>query len=551
MGFVIRRSLPSMSGLLLLLLAVGFAAVVFLGAPVWFPMAFAIVMVGVQYLVNPWIIRWMIPAGIIEHDGTTYDTEHVLGAIVARRCREAGIPLVRLGVVDDGTPNAFTFGRTQRDAHMWVTRGLLERLDDRELDAVVAHEVGHVKHWDFAVMTVAAVVPMTLYLVYVVSRGSGRSEARAVALGAYVAYLVSQFTLLALSRAREFAADHWSCEATGDGDALASALVKVAYGMGQADAGRKDRALALQAEGKAGKREAAKLERRWRRAQSMRAMGIFEPRQAEALASAFSSGVDPQRAMAALRWDVLNPWGATLEKLSSHPLVARRIAALERSDLPGRPRTWSVLSSAAVTSADPAEVAEVRRRFPVEIAVAVAPWVVLIAMLVFGAFSGSTFSIGAALTVAGLLFVYKQAVRYPGGFAPVGEVADLLGRLDGGPVAGIPVELRGTVIGRGMPGYVLSPDLVVQDRSGFVPVLYRQPLPLAREFFGLFRAPEWFGRQVTVSGWYRRLPGPVVELRRIEGETGAARSWEWIARKAMAWVVVSAGVLVMLAGVSG
>jgi hypothetical protein len=56
---------------------------------------------------------------------------------------------------------------------------------------------------------------------------------------------------------------------------------------------------------------------------------------------------------------------------------------------------------------------------------------------------------------------------------------------------------------------------------------------------------------VTVSGWYRRLPGPVVELRRIEGETGAARSWEWIARKAMAWVVVTAGVLVMLAGVSG
>ena len=99
----------------------------------------------------------------------------------------------------------------------------------------MCHELGHVKHWDFAVMTVAAVVPMVLYLVYVVTRSSDR-QGKAIAIGAYLAYLVSQFTLLALSRAREYAADHWSCECTGDGDALASALVKVAYGMGQVNA---------------------------------------------------------------------------------------------------------------------------------------------------------------------------------------------------------------------------------------------------------------------------------------------------------------------------
>ncbi|MCA1844760.1 MAG: M48 family metalloprotease, partial [Actinobacteria bacterium] len=112
------------------------------------------------------------------------------------------------------------------------------------------------KHWDFAVMTVAAVVPMVLYLIFVVTRHADRNEARAVAIGAYVAYLISQLTLLALSRARESAADHWSCECTGDGDALASALVKVAYGMGQADAERKNEVAALIAQGKAGKAEA-------------------------------------------------------------------------------------------------------------------------------------------------------------------------------------------------------------------------------------------------------------------------------------------------------
>src|SRR5437660_4445745 len=123
MGFTIRRSLPSLTGLLALLLAVGFAAVRFAGAPPWFPVGFAVVMVVVQYLLNPFIIQWLVPATVVPHDGQRYVTDHPVGALVARRCRDAGVPLVKLGVVDDGTPNAFTFGRTLSDARMWVTRG--------------------------------------------------------------------------------------------------------------------------------------------------------------------------------------------------------------------------------------------------------------------------------------------------------------------------------------------------------------------------------------------------------------------------------------------
>src|SRR4051812_34562790 len=274
MSFVIRKSLPSIAGLLGLLLVVGFAFVIFLGAPVWFPVAFAIVMVGVQFAVNPWVIQWLVPAVVIDQAGGRYLTDHVVGELVAQRCVEAGVPLVKLGIVDDGTPNAFTFGHTPGDARMWVTRGLLERLDADELDAVIAHEVGHIRNWDFAIMTVAAVIPMVLYLMWIVARNTDRNEARVVAIGAYIAYLISQFTLLALSRAREYAADHWSCESTGHGDALASALVKIAYGMGEVQAQQKEEVAALIAQGKEGKKEAAKRQSQWRRAQSMRAMGI-------------------------------------------------------------------------------------------------------------------------------------------------------------------------------------------------------------------------------------------------------------------------------------
>jgi Zn-dependent protease with chaperone function len=549
MKFVLRRSLPSIGGLIGLLLLVGVAVVVFLGAPVWFPAAFAIAVLAIQFLVNPYIIRWLVPAAVIEHDGERYATDHPIGEIVARQCVAAGIPLVTLGIVDDGNPNAFTFGRTPRDARVWITRGLLERLDERELNAVVAHEVGHIKHWDFAVMTLAAVIPMFLYLAYLIARGNDRAEARAVAIGAYIAYQVSQLTLLALSRARETAADHWSCQTTGDGDALASALVKIAYGMGVTSGEQKEEIHALIASGRQGKKAAAKLSARARRARSMRAMGIFEPQSAEAVQYAFAHGIDPDRALAAMRWDLTNPWGKTLEKLSSHPLVARRIRDLEESGLPGAPKQWSALR--AMAGASPEQVMEARGRFAKELLIAVAPWVLVIGALVFGMMPESRFGAGLAVAFAGLLFFVKQQFRYPADHQPVDEIAGLLERLDAGPVAGIPVTVRGQIIGRGMPGYILSPDLVVADDTGFVPLLYRQPLPLVAELFGLFRAGAFQGQDVVARGWYRRLPGPAIELRDVHTVNGRkARSWEWVARYAGSVLLIMAGVAIMLVGLA-
>jgi len=89
-----------------------------------------------------------------------------------------------------------------RDARVVVTSGLLSILTPEEANAVLAHEIGHVEHWDFAVMTIAALAPMMLYQLYVVTEKI--SNFRAIAYSAYLCYLISQFIVLLLNRTRVF-----------------------------------------------------------------------------------------------------------------------------------------------------------------------------------------------------------------------------------------------------------------------------------------------------------------------------------------------------------
>jgi Zn-dependent protease with chaperone function len=548
-GVVARRMALVVGGLVGLVLAVGVVAVVVLGAPPWFPAIAAIVTVGLQYVVGPPLLRWLVPARVIPHDGRTYATDDPIGALVARRCRDAGVPLVRLGIIDDGTPNAFAFGRTPRSGHVWVSRGLIERLDEDELDAVVCHELGHVRHWDMVVMTVAALVPMMLYLVYVTSRFVRRAEAQAVALGAFAAYLAAQLLLLALSRAREIAADRWSVRCRGDdGAALASALVKIAYGIGEVDAARRQRAAALAESGGKPTKDERRAERRADRIAATRVMGIASEADGKALTGVLGRPEDAGRALAALEWDRTSPWARLLEKLSTHPLVATRLALLG-------PAPQGVGYGRPADGSSPGGGRRPSRTYAVagEAVIAVLPWAFAIAAFVAWQLDHSR-ALAWAVVALGASYVVKQAVRYrPGGRVHVDAVADLLHRLDAGPVAGLPVEVRGRVTGRGTPGYVLSPDLVISDDSGFVPLVYTNPVPFGREWFGAVKVDRLLGRTVVARGWYFRGPGPWIELRDLAiadpapGGSASARGWDWIVRPVVGAVVLAVGVVMLAA----
>jgi Zn-dependent protease with chaperone function len=547
-GVVVRRMVVSVGALVGLALAVGVVAVVVLGVPVWVPAALAIAIVGAQFALGPVVVRWLVPAQVIPHDGQRYLTDHPVGELVARRCADAGIPPVRLGIIDDGTPNAFTFGRTPRSAHVWLSRGLFERLDEREMDAVICHELGHVKHWDMAVMTAAAVVPLALYMVYVVSRSADRDEAQVVGWGALVAWFVSRFLLAAVGRARELAADKWSCRCTGDGDALASALVKIAYGVGEIDADRQRRAQALAKRG-ASKAERKALRQEDRRAGRMGAVGLLGivGREDAKIPAGAVNPADLDSVVAGLRWDRLSPWARWVELASSHPLVANRIDLLHRSGLPGAPASWSTPSAGVVPML----------RVAGQAAAAALPWAAGLAVLASWRLADGGVALAWAVTAAGAALFLRWTVRYPMGHERVAPVTALLDRLDAGPVAGLPVEVSGRVIGRGDPGYVLSPDLVIADDRGFVPLHYTNPLPFGREWFGAVKAGRMVGCDVVARGWYFRAPSPVVEVRDLRvlsapapGLPTRVRAWGWVVSLLVSGVVLALG-LGLLAAQAG
>jgi heat shock protein HtpX len=160
--------------------------------------------------------------------------------MIERLCALADLPKPRVAIVDSDVPNAFATGRNPNHAAVAVTRGLWQRLDPKEVEAVIAHELSHVANRDVLIMTVASFFAMlagllTRFGLYGgMFGGGGRSRDNnavpvwlIVLLVSVVTYVLSQILILAISRYREFAADRGSALITGAPENLMSALQKI------------------------------------------------------------------------------------------------------------------------------------------------------------------------------------------------------------------------------------------------------------------------------------------------------------------------------------
>lgn len=170
----------------------------------------------------------------------TPETDPDIYRIVKRLSVNAGIPMPHIYVIPQEAPNAFATGRNPENAVIAVTRGLVEHMNEEELAGVIGHEMGHIKHRDILIGSIAATMAGAIMMLASFARwgaifggfsGSGDNDDGAGIFGlllmSIIAPLAAVIVQMAISRSREFMADRASAEFNGNSRGLAAALAKL------------------------------------------------------------------------------------------------------------------------------------------------------------------------------------------------------------------------------------------------------------------------------------------------------------------------------------
>lgn len=483
----------------------------YLELPLYYGVAVSIAIVLIQYLLSPVVVHMLFD---INYEASDNLIRPELYKFLKETCTKINIPVPELGIIDDGTPNAFTFGYTSHHAKLIVTKGLLEILDEEEAKAVLSHELGHIKHNDFIAMMIVSLIPMILYQVYLWTRRSDKGKPIYwVGLTAYAVYILSQYMVLVFSRMREYYADHFSKQIMGNSEALKSALIKIAYGY------------------------TALAEKTTLPAASL---GIANSAHSEGFVLTYGDGADIAGKIDRLvKWDLNNIWSKWYEIHSTHPLTAKRILALDDK---------VIISSRTGLK----EIG----KFLLEAVLSILPWLLVIGTtwMNFNHFSHKSITSNVIqqfinrpylIVLLGLTILIKYYYSYRSGFESY-RIEELLQLENASPVAGIPAILEGKIIGKGIPGLFYSEDLVIDDGSSIMLIDYRQPVKILEFLFGVFMAEEMKEKEVKVVGWYKRGIRPYFCCKYIIDGKRKIRSYSYFTNQAGAYMLLIAGLILWI-----
>ncbi len=199
----------------------------------WLGLGLAVVMNFASYFFSDKIALSMYSAQpVTEHENR--DVYQRIAPMIQNLSLKMGLPMPKLYVIPEESPNAFATGRNPSHASVAVTQGILRAMNDRELQGVLAHELGHVKNRDILISSVAATIAAAITFLARMAfffGGSRDDEDRGSAAGALfmliLAPIAAMLIQMAISRTREYAADASSAKYTGDPHELISALQKL------------------------------------------------------------------------------------------------------------------------------------------------------------------------------------------------------------------------------------------------------------------------------------------------------------------------------------
>jgi heat shock protein HtpX len=221
-----------LTGFLLLILYIVFMTILlYFGIGYQWIVLLAVGMGLIQYFFSDKLVLWSTGARILEED--EYPE---LRRTVEKLCKEAELPLPKIAIMQSPVPNAFATGRSPKHAVVACTDSIIRLLNKDELEAVLAHELAHVKNRDILTMTLASFIAMIASMImqsfFFSAMLGGRNREGSggtmiIWIVSIIVYAVSTLLILALSRYREFAADRGSALITKNPKALISALSKI------------------------------------------------------------------------------------------------------------------------------------------------------------------------------------------------------------------------------------------------------------------------------------------------------------------------------------
>lgn len=483
----------------------------------------SLIVLIIDFLIAPNLMDWTLNLLYKISWESSNELPEYLRAFLTTICEEKNIKFPKVGIINDGSPNAFTYGRTPNDARIVITRGTINLLTEDELKAVVAHEMGHVVHWDMLLMTVVQFVPVVTYYIYKVvfrtmenkskrsrSKDNYKSEAITLLIGiiAYVIYIVSEYIVLWFSRVREYYADQFAGEVIGNPNHLASALVQIGYGLkGQSQDDK----------------ESGKVN-------AISALGICDEKTMKTLAVSSYMNTNPtkifdeQTLKDISRWDLWNPWAGFYEINSTHPLIAKRLKNLSsQSEEYGlepfvtfdenKPESyWDDFLKDLFIYLFPSLT--LVGGFIGATILSIIPFKTNILGIDFGcACLGTNF--GMASIIFAIAWLLSLLYTHPNKEYPNENVKSLLKNVKVSAVKPVPCTINGKIIGKGTPGYIFSEDFVIEDETGIIFIDYNQPLAIFNLMFSLLKSKKYIDQNVEVTGWYRRAPIPYIEIKTL------------------------------------
>jgi len=470
----------------------------------WVAILFTIIINFILWLIGPAITdlinKWFYRVRFLSKEELEREYPEVK-EIIERVSLKYKFKFPKVGIIPDKNPTAFTYGSGRFNARIILTDGIFYFLNQKERQAVIAHELGHIVNRDFIIMMIGSTLVQILYQIYAYlsrTRSRKRGEIKLIlAFCAYILYLIGIYLLFYLSRTREYLADAFSAKTT-DPQSLSNALIKIAYGIVKIkDTDRTQHLL-----------------------KSTRHLGIIDVKNAKHTVTSFIASKDREVISEVIAFDKVSPWAKLVELSSTHPLTGNRISYLsEIAKKQGKPFSFDVSSAIKRMNIDKNKL---YKDFLFGLFILLLPYLLAFSAFFFLplAFLPAAFGIGLILQT-----LYKFPLSPPFKTTVLEQMRDPYAS----PLRGKPVTISGKVIGRGIPGFIFGEDMMYQDSTGLIFLNYSSLFGFIGDlFFALTKLKKLFGLPSQATGWFYRGIGSSISLRYLETEKEKIKSYPFL-----------------------